>query len=230
MIPIRDHNPSGIQPRMTQALIAVNIAVFVYTHLILTGAAHDLFVFNYSFIPLRLHFGERPQTLITAMFLHAGWLHLVGNMLFLWIFGDNVEALLGRLRYLAFFLICGVAAACAQYLHNPYARTTVLGASGAIAGLMGAYLRFYPKARIDVFFFFLIFWKTIPIPAWVVLGFWIGLQTWSGLSDPTLTDGVAYWEHIGGFATGFLLSLLVKRPPADFGYSRSAIPRVTRRL
>jgi membrane associated rhomboid family serine protease len=98
---------------------------------------------------------------------------------------------------------------------------------------LGAYLRFYPKARIDVFFFFVIFWKTIPIPAWVVLGFWIGVQTYSGITDPMLSDGVAYWEHIGGFATGFLLSLLFKRPspsnPAEPGLGRSAIPPVPRR-
>jgi membrane associated rhomboid family serine protease len=233
MIPIRDHNPSGIQPRLTQALIAVNIAVFAYTNLILQGAEQDIFLFNWSFIPYRLHFGARPETLVTAMFLHGGWFHLGGNMLFLWIFGDNVEARLGKLGYLAFFLVCGVAAGLAQYQHDPFARTTVLGASGAIAGLLGAYLRFYPKARIDVFFFFVIFWKTIPIPAWVVLGFWIGVQTYSGLTDPMLSDGVAYWEHIGGFATGFLLSLLFKRPspsnPAEPGLGRSAIPPVPRR-
>jgi membrane associated rhomboid family serine protease len=230
MIPIRDHNPSGIKPRMTQVLIAVNVAVFAYTHLILEGADQDIFLFNWSFIPFRLHFGARLETLVTAMFLHGGWFHLGGNMLFLWIFGDNVEARLGKFGYLAFYLICGVMAGLAQYLHDPFARNTVLGASGAIAGLLGAYLRFYPKARIDVFFFFVIFWKTIPIPAWVVLGFWIAVQTYSGVTDPMLTDGVAYWEHIGGFAAGFLLSLPFRRPtPSEPGLSRSAIPSIPRR-
>lgn len=228
MIPIRDHNPSGIKPRVTQGLILLNVAAFVWSYLVLQGAAQQLFFFDYSFIPLRLHFGARLDTLITAMFLHGGWLHIGGNMLFLWIFGDNVEARLGHWRFLAFYLGCGVAAGLAQYLHDPYSRMTILGASGAIAGVLGAYLRFYPKARIDVFFFFLIFWKTIPIPAWLVLGYWIGINVWSGLSDPLLADGVAYWEHIGGFIAGFALSLLFKRPQQP-GLMRSAIPTVPRR-
>ena len=214
MFPIRDHNPSGIKPRMTQALIALNVVIFVYSNLILQGVDQALFAFDWSFIPLRLHFGARADTLVTAMFLHGGWLHLGGNMLFLYIFGDNVEAQMGRLGFLAFYLGCGVAAGYAQYLHDPYSRATFLGASGAIAGLLGAYLRYYPKARIDVYIV-VIFWRTVPVPAWVMLGFWIALQVYSGLSDPTLSDGVAYWEHIGGFAAGWVLSFLVKRPQSE---------------
>lgn len=240
MIPIRDHNPSTVKPRMTQALIAVNVVLFLYSHVMLQGTDQMLFQFNWAFIPFRLHFGARYDTLITAMFLHGSWLHLGGNMLFLWIFGDNIEARLGRWRYILFYLACGVAAAWAQYLHDPYSRAPVLGASGAIAGVLGAYLRLYPRAKVDVFFFFVVFWRTIAIPAWGVLGFWIGLQVWSGLADPGLTDGVAYWEHIGGFAAGFALSLLLRRPPPqvavpettavpELQVSPSALPSVPRR-
>ena len=228
MIPIRDHTPSGIKPRATQVLIALNVAIFAYSQLVLHGYARDLFTFTYSFIPLRLHLNQGYLTLITAMFLHGGWLHLGGNMLFLWIFGDNIEARLGRTRYIAFYLTCGIAAGLSQYLHDPLARYPVLGASGAIAGIMGAYLRLYPRAKVDVFFFFIIFWRTIALPTWGVIGFWIAFQLYSGLTDPSLSDGVAYWEHIGGFAAGFLLSLLFKRLP-DQTFSASAIPSVPRR-
>ena len=234
MFPLRDHNPSGITPYVTWALIALNLVVFIYAELILQGSARELFLFDHSFIPLRLHLGASRETLVTAMFLHGGWLHLGGNMLFLWIFGDNVEARLGRVRYLGFYLLCGVAAALAQYLHDPMARYPVIGASGAIAGVLGAYLRFYPQARVDVFFFFLFFWRIIPIPAWGVLGVWIGFQIFDGLADPAMQDGVAYWEHIGGFGAGMLLSLPLwlrrrQAPPAMPDYVSSSIPKIPRR-
>ncbi|MGV8987979.1 MAG: rhomboid family intramembrane serine protease [Cypionkella sp.] len=216
---------------MTQVLIALNVGMFVYTQLILQGSAQARFIFDWSLIPLRLHYGVGYLTVLSAMFLHGGWLHVGGNMLFLWIFGVNVEARMGKWRYLGFYLTCGIIAALAEYLHDPLARTQVLGASGAIAGVLGAYLRLYPRARIDVFFFFVIFWRTIAIRAWVVLGFWIGFQLYNGLVDPALSDSVAYWEHIGGFAAGFLLSLLVKRsrPAGAAKWSASAIPRIPRR-
>ena len=225
MLPIRDHNPSHLTPHVTRALIAVNVAVFVWSHLILQGYARDLFEFTWAMIPLRLHFGVSLYTPVTAMFLHGGWLHIAGNMLFLWIFGDNVEARLGHRRYLAFYLTCGVIAALAEYLHDPLARYPVIGASGAIAGVLGAYLRLYPRARIDVFFFFLIFWKTFAIPAWIVLGVWIGLQIFDGVLSPGTGDGIAYWEHIGGFGAGFALALLLRGPRL----ATSPLPRVPRR-
>lgn len=228
MFPLRDHNPSGITPYVTWGLIALNVAVFLYGQLILQGSAQTRFLFDYSFIPFRLHFGAEKQTLLTAMFLHGSWLHLGGNMLFLWIFGDNVEARLGRLSYLGFYLGCGVLAALAQYLHDPLARYPVIGASGAIAGVLGAYMRLYPQARVDVFFFFVIFFRVIPIPAWGVLGIWFGFQLLDGLGDPSMQDGVAYWEHIGGFAAGYLIALTLKRPPDPYGFTSSAIPRVRR--
>ncbi|MBI1171832.1 rhomboid family intramembrane serine protease [bacterium] len=232
MIPIRDHNPSGIQPRVTQGLIVLNVAMFLYTQLILQGQAQAQFLFDWSLIPLRLHLGLAWLTPLSAMFLHGGWLHLGGNMLFLWIFGDNVEARLGRWPYLGFYLLCGLIAALAEYLQDPFARVQILGASGAIAGVLGAYLRFYPRARVDVFFFFLIFWRILPIPAWAVLGVWIGMQLFAGLSLDAQLDGVAYWEHIGGFAAGFLIALLIRPapPPATPGtWASSAIPKVPRR-
>lgn len=228
MIPIRDHNPSGITPVVTRMLIAANVVVFAYSTLILQGRAQDQFIFDWSLIPFRLHFGTAPITLLKAMFLHGGWLHLGGNMLFLWIFGDNVEARFGHRRFVVFYLVCGVLAGVAQYLHDPLARYPVIGASGAIAGVLGAYLRFFPKARVDVFFFFVIFWKTIPIPAWVVLGFWIGFQVYDGVLNPNINDGIAYWEHIGGFVAGLALSYLARTPP-EAAVGRSAIPSVPRR-
>ena len=138
------------------------------------------------------------------MFLHAGWMHLGGNMLFLWIFGDNLEEEMGHLGFLIFYLACGAAAGLAQALPDPGALTPMVGASGAIAGVMGGYLLLFPKARVDVLFIFIIFFRIFAIPAWIVLGIWLALQIFSGVATPTDAGGVAYWAHVGGFVAGLV--------------------------
>ncbi|MEO8243149.1 MAG: rhomboid family intramembrane serine protease [bacterium] len=206
MFPIRDHNPSTITPYVTWGLIAVNAAVFLLGNVVQPSEiARNYFEFEWGMIPARLSYGQGWITLLSSMFLHAGWLHLGGNMLFLWIFGDNLEAAMGRLRYLVFYLTCGVIAAGSEYLAAPWANYPVIGASGAIAGVLGGYLLLYPKARVDVLIIFVIFFRVFPIPAWIVLGLWIAMQLFSGALGQN--DGVAYWEHIGGFAAGLVLCL-----------------------
>jgi membrane associated rhomboid family serine protease len=206
MFPIRDHNPSGVTPYVTWGLIAVNVAVFLWSRLFLpTETAQAYLNFDWGMIPARLTAGEGWSTVFTAMFMHGGWLHLGGNMLFLWIFGDNMEAVLGRVRFFGFYILSGLVAHAAQYAMSPFAPYPVIGASGAIAGVLGGYLLLFPKARVDVIFILFIFFKIFPLPAWTVLGFWILIQIYSGATAQN--DGVAYWEHIGGFACGLLLSL-----------------------
>lgn len=233
MFPIRDHNPSGTTPYVTWGLMLVNIAVFLWTRVALPSEiAQNYFNFEWGMIPARLSYGEGWITILTAMFLHGGWLHLASNMLFLWIFGDNMEAAFGRVRFLAFYLASGVIAALAEYGMAPLARYPVIGASGAIAGVLGGYLLLFPKARVDILFIFVIFFKIFPLPAWSVLGFWIFLQIYSGATGQN--DGVAYWEHIGGFIGGMLLCVPMWRrqraKPADQAPEtvRSTIPKVTR--
>jgi membrane associated rhomboid family serine protease len=180
------------------------------------------------------------------MFLHAGWMHLLGNMLFLWIYGDNLEDEMGHGGFLLFYLLSGRAAATAQIAMDPFSPIPMVGASGAIAGVMGGYLLLFPKARVDVLFIFVIFFRIFAIPAWSVLGIWFALQIFSGMSMPVDGGGVAYWAHAGGFAGGLLLALpaLLRRggkaywqrteghpphPAAEYKLSRSSIPRVPKR-
>ena len=233
MFPIRDHNPSGATPYVTWALIAVNVAVFLWTRSLPSEIAQAYVNFEWGMIPARLSLGQGWETLFTAMFLHGGWLHLGSNMLFLWIFGDNMEAAMGRVRFLGFYLASGLIAAAAEYGMAPLARFPVIGASGAIAGVLGGYLLLFPKARVDVIIIFIIFFKIFPLPAWSVLGFWIVLQIYSGATGQN--DGVAYWEHIGGFAGGLLLSVPLWRrrkdaptAPDEPGLVQSTIPKVER--
>ena len=233
MFPIRDHNPSGATPYVTWGLVLVNIVVFLWTRLFLTSEiAQAYFNFQWGMIPARLSYGQGWSTVLTAMFLHGGWLHLGGNMLFLWIFGDNMEAALGRIRFLSFYLAAGLIAAMAEYAMAPQARYPVIGASGAIAGVLGGYLLLFPRARVDVLVIFVIFFKVFPLPAWSVLGFWILLQVYSGTTGQD--DSVAYWEHIGGFVGGMLLCVPLwrrrKAAPPDLSLEvvRSNIPKVAR--
>ncbi len=234
MFPIRDHNPSGATPHVTWALIAVNVVVFLWTRTLPSEIAQNYFNFEWGMIPARLSMGQGWETVFTAMFLHGGWVHLGSNMLFLWIFGDNMEAAMGRMRFLGFYLASGLIAAAAEYGMGPLSRAPVIGASGAIAGVLGGYLVLFPKARVDVIFIFIIFFKIFPLPAWSVLGFWIVLQIYSGTTGQN--DGVAYWEHIGGFAGGMLLTVPLWRRrraapllTAEPGLARSTIPKVGRR-
>jgi len=156
-------------------------------------------------------------TPFTSMFLHGGWGHLIGNLMFFWVFGNNVEDSMGRIRFLLFYLICGLAAALAHILVQPASPLPTVGASGAISGVLGAYLVLYPRIRINMLFIFVIFWKVIAIPAWVVLIFWFAWQVFAGIPEltavrPDVSSGVAVWAHIGGFVAGVVLVKIFENP------------------
>jgi membrane associated rhomboid family serine protease len=210
MFPLGDDNTARrTLPVVTYALIAVNVAVFFVE---LNGG--EEFLRQWAFVPRR--FTANPsaevQTIFTAMFMHGGWLHLFGNMLYLWIFGDNVEDEFGHVKFLLFYLLCGIAATLAQYYFVPNSSLPNVGASGAIAGVLGAYILMFPSARVNV----LVYYRVVALPAVVVLGFWIVLQLFSGVGAIAVTDasadtgGVAYMAHVGGFAAGFVLTLLLR--------------------
>jgi membrane associated rhomboid family serine protease len=209
MMPLSDDNRGRRQPPVvTWALIAVNVLVFLY-ELVLSDREFSRFLNDYGVIPREISDGEDLWTLVTSMFLHGGWLHIGGNMLFLWVFGDNVEDVMGHARYLVFYLLCGVAAALAQVATNPDSTVATIGASGAISGLLAAYLVCFPKGRIltGVFIGFII--TTFMLPAWMMIGYWIVLQVISGVVSlgPTAAadSGVAWFAHIGGFIAGLVL-------------------------
>jgi len=210
MFPIRDHNPSGSTPYVTYALIAANIVIFaLYYPLFSDGYRLAAFWQNWAMTPRDITGGHNPYTLITSMFLHAGFLHLGGNMLFLWIFGDNMEDAMGHLPFLGFYLICGVLAGMGQIIADPASGVPNIGASGAIAGVLGGYLLLYPKAKVDVIFIFIIFFKIFTLRAWIVLGVWFALQIYSGTGADMTGGGVAYWAHTGCFLAGVVLTLPV---------------------
>lgn len=245
MFPIRDHNPSNGTPYVTYLLIAINVAVFGWQFGVLGDVrSGNQFLIDYAFFPLLFGHGEGMTGFFTHMFLHAGFWHLAGNMLFLWVFGDNMEDELGHLPFLAFYITCGLAAAYLQYLPAPDSRIPMVGASGAIAGVMGGYLLLFPKARVDVFIFFIIFYRILPIPSFIVLGLWMGLQVFNGLGSDLTGGGTAYWAHVGGFIAGFVLTipLWLKRggprywdrthghpPHPETTYPSSGVPVVRRR-
>lgn len=203
MFPIRDHNPSERTPWMTWVLIAVNLSVFALT-LPLQGderAIFDVF-WTWGLVPAKITEGFGYTGFVSAMFLHAGVMHLAGNMLFLWIFGDNLEDRLGHVGFLAFYLASGLGAALLQIAAAPESLVPMVGASGAIAGVMGGYLMLFPRARVDVLVFFVVFVRILPLPAWLMLGLWFALQVFLGLTSPADGGGVAYWAHAGGFLVG----------------------------
>ncbi|ALG89516.1 MAG: rhomboid family intramembrane serine protease [Confluentimicrobium sp.] len=208
MFPIRDHNPSSRTPFVTYALIAVNVVVFVsYWPLFADQMELQRFFYTWALIPAALTEHGVWHGLFTSMFLHGGLMHLIGNMVFLWIFGDNLEDELGHGGFLGFYLVGGLAASLFQILAAPHSPVPVVGASGAIAAVMGGYLLMFPRARVDVLFIFIIFFRIFPLPAWVLLGVWFGLQIFSGASTPADGGGVAYWAHAGGFAAGLVMML-----------------------
>ena len=246
MFPIRDHNPSRATPYVTYFLIIANVAVFLYGLTALqTNMAERQFLFDYAMIPLRITQGDGYLGLVSHMFLHGGWMHIAGNMLFLYVFGDNLEEELGHFGFGLFYLGCGCAAAYAQYATDPDSVMPMVGASGAIAGVMGGYLLLFPRAKVDVLVFLLVFIRVIPIPAFIVLGLWFGLQVLNGIgADPT-GGGVAYWAHAGGFVAGLLATVPVwlrrggpqfwdrthghpPHPETNYTQVRSRIPRVRR--
>lgn len=205
MFPIRDHNPSQKTPWITYALIAANIAMYLATLSAVEGG--DWLWARLALYPLAVTGGDMLHGLVSHMFLHAGLLHLAGNMLFLWIFGDNLEEQMGHAGFLAFYLLAGLAAAGAQIATEPLSPIPMVGASGAIAGVMGGYLLLFPRAKVDVVAIFIVFFKVFTLPAWLVLGFWLGIQIFGGFSTPGDQGGVAYWAHAGGLLAGAVLAL-----------------------
>jgi membrane associated rhomboid family serine protease len=218
-IPLKDLNPSRTYPFVNITLILANIAAFLYEielKVTLSPHAFDAFLLPYSTVPARFpsfltgHTGFEVAflPLVTSMFLHSGWLHIGGNMLFLWIFGDNVEDFFGHFTYLFFYLVCGIGAGLLHVAFNFHSDIPALGASGAISGVMGAYILLYPRARILT----LVIIFPLPIPAVVFLGLWYVMQFLAGLSTigMKVTGGVAVWAHVGGFLLGMLLTAMAR--------------------
>lgn len=228
MIPLKDTTPRRSFPLVTIVLIIANVAVFIH-QITLSPAASEAFVRTYALTPYKVqmalsgHHYTLAQAIVplfTSMFLHGGFLHILGNMWFLWIFGDNIEDYLGHFKYLIFYLTSGLAAAFAQVLLSPHSRVPTVGASGAIAGVLGAYFVLYPKARVliwfPIFFFFY-------LPAWVTLGYWFVIQFVSGAATSLASysdtaGGVAFWAHVGGFVAGIVLIKLLPERPRRYRY------------
>lgn len=210
MIPYKDDNPTRTFPFVTIGIIVFDTMVFLYQVFSPTGM--EKLTYAYGAIPHNLITFETVQpihpvlTVFTSMFMHGGIFHLAGNMLYLWIFGNNIEDRLGRLRFIIFYLFCGIVAAYAQVISNPDSVTPMIGASGAISGILGAYLLLFPKAQVHTLVFLGFFVTIVKIPALVVIGFWVIVQFINGLISTSLAKegGVAWFAHIGGFLAGLL--------------------------
>lgn len=217
MIPIRDDNPTHLKPIATLTLIATNILIW----LLVQGAGSEpglsTSICTLGLIPADV-LGLRPDgplvcpiegggwfTVVSSMFTHGGWMHIAGNLWFLWIFGNNVEDAMGHARFVLFYLLCGIAAACAQSIANPASSIPMVGASGAIGGVMGAYIVLYPRVHVHILFFV----TTVAVPAVLMLGYWLLIQLLGGFGN-SAGGGVAFWAHVGGFLAGALLVLLFK--------------------
>jgi len=234
-LPLYDDNPTSRDPVVNYLLIGLCIGAFLWQ---LGQQNESAVLYSYGMIPARLfglwHPGNYQgvaswTTLVTSMFLHGGWFHLIGNMLFLWIFGNNIEDVLGHGRFLFFYLCCGVVAALTQAFSSYGSHVPMVGASGAIAGVLGAYLLLYPKANVHVFVWIIIFFRIVNVPAWILLGLWFAMQLMSGLARAPGDPGVAFWAHIGGFVSGIILVTLLRprglalmQPPRGRGFS--AVP------
>lgn len=246
MFPFRDHNPSRRTPYVTWGLIAANIIIFLlYSPLLADEYKLSAFFAEWALHPQRVVDGQEYHTLFTSLFLHAGFMHLGGNMLFLWIYGDNVEDTMGHVPFLIFYLACGLAADGFHIAADLNSQIPTVGASGAIAGVMGAYLLLFPRAKIDILLILIVFFKIFPLPAWVVLGFWMVMQFFGGFGSSLDGGGVAYWAHIGGFVAGliFIIPWFLKlggkafwdrtdyHPPHEptFNTRTSTIPIIRRR-
>ena len=216
MIPLRDSVPSSTTPVVTYAIIAINVLVFIQQLALSPEELHHFFA-HYGVVPARLQLTD----LFTSMFLHGGFMHLIGNMWFLWIYGDNVEDVLGRVKYLAFYLTCGIAGSLVQVAADPGTSIPNIGASGAIAGVMGAYLLKFPHARVLTLIpLFVVF--TRELPAYIILIYWFVLQFFAGIgtlaeSSTGATGGIAFFAHVGGFLMGMLL---IKVLPSREAYWR----------
>lgn len=212
MIPLRDSQPSYSPPVMTVAIIAANVLIFLFEFSLDPFSLNHL-IYVYGVIPDRFQFSD----LITSMFLHGGWMHLIGNMWFLWIYGDNVEDILGRWKFLLFYLLCGVAAGLTHVLTNPLSRVPTIGASGAVAGVMGAYLLKFPHSRILTLVPIFVFFTTVEVPAAFILVYWMVIQLFSGVGSIGYSHlqegGVAWFAHVGGFLAGMVLVNLFRPRP-----------------
>jgi membrane associated rhomboid family serine protease len=212
MIPLRDVIPSRTFPFFTVSFIVLNSIAFLFEQS-LSRPALEQFVHVYGVVPARLD----VLTVFTSMFLHSDWLHFLGNMLFLWIFGDNVEDRLGHVRYVVFYLLCGAAAVAAHVYMNPASTVPTIGASGAIAGVMGAYFVLYPHSRVLALVPLFIIWEIVEVPAILFLGLWFLMQFFLGVGSTALrtgteAGGVAFWAHVAGFLAGMAAVLVLKKP------------------
>ena len=247
MLPIRDHNPSNSTPFVTYGLIAINVLIFLGYY----GSGSDIRLINATFetwamVPAEVVTGRSLETVFTSMFLHGGWMHLGGNMLFLYIYGDNLEEEMGHGPFLIFYLAAGAAAALIHVISAPWSPVPTVGASGAIAGVMGGYLLLFPRARVDILLILIVYFRIFPIPAWIVLMVWFGMQFVGGIGADPMAGGVAYWAHAGGFIAGIAMAVPLwlrlggprfwrrtdyhpPHPEAKYRYSTSSIPKVRRR-
>jgi len=210
MIPLRDVNPARRVPVVTLVLIGLNVLAFLYEQSLSARGLQRL-VMQYGVVPARFTDGAitagEALTLLTSMFLHGGWLHIGGNLLYLWIFGNNIEDRLGPIRFVIFYLLTGAAASALQIVIDPASRTPMIGASGAIAGVLGGYIVLYPRARVITLVLIFFFIQVVSIPAVVLLGWWFLIQLFNGVLSlgEYASGGVAFFAHIGGFVTGVIL-------------------------
>ena len=210
LFPYKDDNPRVLVPYVTYGIITINVLVFIFQFNL--GMSNPIgeenSIYRFGFIPANFSF----IAIFTSMFLHGGFSHIMGNMWFLWVFGDNVEGVLGHAKYALFYILCGLAATISQLLINPESSIPMVGASGAIAGVLGMYMIRFPNANVHVFAFIIIFFTTFRIPALFVLGFWFFNQLTSGLTSLGFdtTGGVAWFAHIGGFVAGVMLNQAFK--------------------
>ncbi len=246
MFPIRDENPHFLTPIVSYGIIAANIAAWYFwqglgTHPAMIDSLCEMGMIPGEFLhrlPAGLEVPLGPGSFciigasqtwfmpLTSIFLHGGWLHLLGNMWFMWIFANNVEDSMGHFRFAVFYLVCGLAATAVQVASDPNSGVPVVGASGAIGGVMGAYIMLYPRVRVHMVLFFGFFFFRIVVPAFFMLGYWFLIQVLGGYSSIGVQVGTAFWAHIGGFAAGAVLVLffrdpeLVRRHP-NYGWWRS---------
>lgn len=220
MIPIRDRNPSGTFPYVTIGIIIINVLIFLYE--LSLGSGLGEFIMEFGVVPLKVSYYSQASDLtfintffpfISSMFLHGGFIHLIGNMWFLWIFGDNIEDKLGHFKFIAFYFLCGFIASSVHVFFNSQSNVPCVGASGAIAGVLGAYMITFPRARIVTVVPLFVFIQIMELPAIVVLGFWFVIQFFSGAASITASTsgaGVAWWAHIGGFAAGVIILYIIR--------------------
>ena len=232
MIPLHDDNPTDIYPVITLSLIGLCTLVYIYQLALGPADSRTLIyglgvipavLLNKPSLPAELAVVTPPLTVLTSMFTHGGFLHLAGNMLYLWIFGNNVEDAMGHLRFIIFYILCGIAAAAGQVFQNPDSMVPMIGASGAISGVLGAYLLLYPHARILVLLPLGFYAQLIRIPASWVLGFWFFIQVLSSMLFGPQQGGVAWYAHMAGFVTGLLLVTVFKRKKVKLFHNRRGL-------